>query len=374
MGINDTNPSAKLSIIDPNTTGTLIALRTKGVSTGLNWSGRIVAGGNNANFLMGEYNGKAWLGAHNGLLNAWEDIHINPDGTKKLFLGSYPSVGNSIMMLNNATGNVGIGVTDPTASVEINASGSKPIISGQATDGSLSLQRMNGTRVSPTVIVTNNYLGVLQFKGQYSTTVGQVVTGAGIAAIASGPWSSATVHPTLLSFTVSPASGAEFEAMRIHPDGNLSIGNSTSSEKLSVTGNIKVTGNINNKIDSINTGYIQTRYIKELNLKTLNEEVTIHTVDANKAALVGDYAPNVTVWVHEHTGTFNTTGVITCYYTQNGSPTEASATVSIPNGEATAQFTLLQALKPGTTLRVKVTTATTGSTTCKVGISTVITN
>jgi uncharacterized membrane protein len=143
-----------------------------------------------------------------------------------------------------SVGNVGIGVLNPTASVEMNATSSKPIISGQATDGSLTLQRMNGTRVAPTAIITNNYLGVLGYKGQYDSTVGHVIQGAGIAAIASGNWSSTTVHPTLLSFTVSPSSGAEFEAMRLHPDGNLSIGNSTSSEKLSITGNIKVTGGV----------------------------------------------------------------------------------------------------------------------------------
>jgi hypothetical protein len=63
--------------------GAKLQVRGQGSSTA-NWRGRIVAGGDNAVFLMGEYNSGAWLGAHNGSLTAWADMYIQPQGSKDL--------------------------------------------------------------------------------------------------------------------------------------------------------------------------------------------------------------------------------------------------------------------------------------------------
>jgi hypothetical protein len=68
------------------------------------WKGRITNGGDNAKFLMGEYNSHAWLGAHNSALNAWADIYINPDGTAKTHIGAYSSAENDIITVDNNTG------------------------------------------------------------------------------------------------------------------------------------------------------------------------------------------------------------------------------------------------------------------------------
>jgi hypothetical protein len=63
--------------------GAKLQVRGQGSSTAT-WRGRIVAGGDNAVFLMGEYNSGAWLGAHNGALSAWADMYIQAQGGKDL--------------------------------------------------------------------------------------------------------------------------------------------------------------------------------------------------------------------------------------------------------------------------------------------------
>ncbi|MFA5184052.1 MAG: hypothetical protein WC456_00835 [Patescibacteria group bacterium] len=126
VGIGTTAPGAKLEVL-----GDHQAIRARGTATSTNWSGRIIAGGPNVAFLMGEYNTMAWLGAHNAALSAWSDFYINPDGSNKLYLGGTgdgnPATLNPIVTVNNATGNVGIAKTSPAATLDvtgsINASG-----------------------------------------------------------------------------------------------------------------------------------------------------------------------------------------------------------------------------------------------------------
>lgn len=94
-------------------------LRTK--SSGNTWDGRIVAGGDNVAFLLGEYSGMAWLGAHNAELNGWASIYINPDSAGDVFIGgSY--TGNPLIGVMNSYGKVGINTKLPTATLDVNGS------------------------------------------------------------------------------------------------------------------------------------------------------------------------------------------------------------------------------------------------------------
>ncbi len=84
--------------------GTVLYARQVG-SSAANWRGRIIAGGDNVAFLMGEYNSQAWLGGHVAALNAWAPLRINPDGTSDLHLGNTSTLtpgGTAILRLNNA--------------------------------------------------------------------------------------------------------------------------------------------------------------------------------------------------------------------------------------------------------------------------------
>jgi hypothetical protein len=65
-------------------------LQVYGTETGENWAGMGVFGGASNAVVLGQFNNKACLGAHNAALNAWTDLAINHGG-----------------------GNVGIGTTTP---------------------------------------------------------------------------------------------------------------------------------------------------------------------------------------------------------------------------------------------------------------------
>lgn len=84
---------------------TNLYVRGTGSSASNTWRGRVVAGGDNVAFLMGEVNSQAWLGAHSAALDAWADFRLNPDGPAVLYLGNRNSLGqgNPIMTLNNST-------------------------------------------------------------------------------------------------------------------------------------------------------------------------------------------------------------------------------------------------------------------------------
>ncbi|WP_394773470.1 hypothetical protein [Flavobacterium sp.] len=85
-----------LCIGAPNTVSqTKLYVKESGDSNNI-WRGRIIASGDINSVVIGEYNGKAWLGAHNSQLNAWSDLIIQAEG-----------------------GNVGIGTTNPDSKLTI---------------------------------------------------------------------------------------------------------------------------------------------------------------------------------------------------------------------------------------------------------------
>ena len=59
------------------------------------WRGRLLVGAENKTFLMGVYNNVCGIGAHgwtsanDGTGAAWEDIYINPDGGKTVYIGGH---------------------------------------------------------------------------------------------------------------------------------------------------------------------------------------------------------------------------------------------------------------------------------------------
>ena len=83
--------------IGVTTIGVQTKLHIKETGSSVNvWKGRIVASGDNSAVVMGERNGKAWLGAHNAALSLWSDLIMQAEG-----------------------GNVGIGTTNPTYKLDV---------------------------------------------------------------------------------------------------------------------------------------------------------------------------------------------------------------------------------------------------------------
>jgi hypothetical protein len=89
-------PSGNVGI---GTTTSLSKLQVYGTETGANWAGRGAFGGASSAVVLGQYNNKAYFGAHNAALDTWTDLAINPGG-----------------------GNVGIGTTTPSVTLDVNGS------------------------------------------------------------------------------------------------------------------------------------------------------------------------------------------------------------------------------------------------------------
>lgn len=67
------------------------------------WTGRLTVGAKDRTFILGTYGNKCVLGAHSwtnaqqGTNAAWEDVYINPDGDKAVYLGGSPINGRQAL-------------------------------------------------------------------------------------------------------------------------------------------------------------------------------------------------------------------------------------------------------------------------------------
>ena len=100
----------------------LLAVISNSNSMAGNWIGRLAVGAKNKTFIMGTYGGICVLGAHSwtnaqqGTGAAWEDVYINPDGNKAVYIGGSPINGKqAILVIQNNNANT-------TGTVKINRS------------------------------------------------------------------------------------------------------------------------------------------------------------------------------------------------------------------------------------------------------------
>ena len=189
----------------------LLTVRGTGAST-TTWRGRITAGGDNVEFLMGEYASKAWLGAHNAALNAWADLYISPDGnSQKTYIGSIGGVlGGPALTVQNSDGYVGIGTTNPTANLHINGGGTTTGAKLHVTDGVKTSADLN----------TMFILGSNETSGAFELVTGRSAAGT------SGYWQMQSVEQ-----------GVGYRSLVFNPNGgNVGIGTTNPGAKLDING------------------------------------------------------------------------------------------------------------------------------------------
>ena len=143
VGIGATNPGHLLQVGSGAADGQTVAIR--GYSTGTSWKGGAAFGFSTANVIMGELNGVAQIGGHNGTLGAWTNLALNSAGGKVgigttspvskldvnggISAGSYAGINAAPTNGMIISGNVGIGTTTPAAlldvsqSLQVNSSG-----------------------------------------------------------------------------------------------------------------------------------------------------------------------------------------------------------------------------------------------------------
>lgn len=104
---DDTSQKNLLAVISNDET------TTESDPTQAKWVGRLTVGAKNKTFIMGAYNGVVALGAHSwynaqaGTGASWEDMYINPDGNKAVYIGGSPLQGKQALVkiqnVNNTT-------------------------------------------------------------------------------------------------------------------------------------------------------------------------------------------------------------------------------------------------------------------------------
>ncbi|HMI05190.1 MAG TPA: hypothetical protein VK541_22070 [Pedobacter sp.] len=166
------------------------------------------------------------------------------------------------------TGSAGIGTLTPESFLHvIGASGSTAELKadhyfnnfGAST---LQMRKSRGTKASPVIVADGDYIGSLETWGYAGTAfrrnsyIGSFVNGT----------PTATGIPTDLIFATSSGGNDALEGMRLDKNGNLGIGTSAPTEKLSVKGKIRaqeIKVEINNWPDFV--------FAKDYKLLTLQE-------------------------------------------------------------------------------------------------------
>ncbi len=180
-----------------------------------------------------------------GLVSADDTLLLNIDGNNtgtgdlSLRKGAHTSAGTTLFTVKNS-GSVGIGTNSPEEMLDVNgdirafANESYNVIESRtASNANLSphliLRRSRGTVPVPAYVQTGDTMGLLTFRNHTATQ------GATVASYATENQTAGSWGANLAFFTIANGSVVNSERMRIDQTGNVGIGTSNPSGKLTVT-------------------------------------------------------------------------------------------------------------------------------------------
>jgi hypothetical protein len=223
VGIGTSTPLDTLHVRFLNTNGAATGLAVQNLgSTATSYSGMLF------------YDQNGTLGQFQGFNNSTHEYRINNIGRNgsSQFDGSINfMIGSTSRFLVGSNGNIGIGTTTPTNSLEVsnglstNAFGSVLATTYAATSqgSGFFARKARGTLAAPTAVQSGDTLGLFAAGGYGATHFGALNTGA-IGIRATENWTD-SAQGTSMNFSVTPTgSTTPFVALTVTSSGNIGVG------------------------------------------------------------------------------------------------------------------------------------------------------